>query len=63
MYHNRYTQAVSRIKAPEGAVEKMLKTAESSEKKGESDLHEKMNKGCGCGITCCCGHSRSDYWI
>ena len=28
MYHNRYTQAVSRIKAPEGAVEKMLKTAE-----------------------------------
>ena len=51
MYHNRYTQAVSKIKAPEGAVEKMLKTAESFEKK------EKVI------ISCCCGHSRSDYWI
>ena len=40
MYHNRYTQAVSRIKAPEGAVEKMLKTAESFEKK-EKVIHMK----------------------
>ena len=67
MYHNRYTQAVSKIKAPEGAVEKMLKTAESFEKK-EKVIHmkkwiKKMDKECGCGISCCCGHSRSDYWI
>ena len=40
MYHNRYTQAVSKIKAPEGAVEKMLKTAESFEKK-EKVIHMK----------------------
>ena len=40
MYHNRYTQTVSKIKAPEGAVEKMLKTAESFEKK-EKVIHMK----------------------
>ena len=40
MYHNRYTQAVGKIKAPEGAVEKMLKTAESFEKK-EKVIHMK----------------------
>ena len=40
MYLNRYTQAVSKIKAPEGAVEKMLKTAESFEKK-EKVIHMK----------------------
>ena len=40
MYHNRYTQAVSRIKAPEGAVEKMLNTVESFEKK-EKVIHMK----------------------
>ena len=40
MYHNRYTQEVSKIKAPEGAVEKMLKTAESFEKK-EKVIHMK----------------------
>ena len=40
MYHNRYTQAVSKIKAPEGAVEKTLKTAESFEKK-EKVIHMK----------------------
>ena len=40
MYHNRYTQAISKIKAPEGAVEKMLKTAESFEKK-EKVIHMK----------------------
>lgn len=40
MYHNLYTQAVSKIKAPEGAVEKMLKTAESFEKK-EKVIHMK----------------------
>ena len=40
MYHNRYTQAVSKIKAPEGAVEKMLNTVESFEKK-EKVIHMK----------------------
>ncbi|HCB94398.1 MAG TPA: hypothetical protein DEP65_01125 [Ruminococcus sp.] len=45
MYHNRYTQAVSRIKAPEGAVEKMLKTAESSEKKEKVIYMKKWIKG------------------
>lgn len=45
MYHNRYTQAVSRIKAPEGAVEKKLKTAESSEKKEKVIYMKKWIKG------------------
>jgi hypothetical protein len=45
MYHNRYTQAVSRIKAPEKAVEKMLKTAESSEKKEKVIYMKKWIKG------------------
>ena len=45
MYHNRYTQAVSRIKAPEEAVEKMLKTAESSEKKEKVIYMKKWIKG------------------
>ena len=45
MYHNRYTQAVSKIKAPEGAVEKMLKTAESFEKKEKVIYMKKWIKG------------------
>ena len=38
MRENLYTQTVSKIKAPEGAVEKMLETAESFEKK-EKVMH------------------------
>ena len=38
MHENLYTQTVSKIKAPEGAVEKMLETAESFDKK-EKVMH------------------------
>ena len=45
MYHNRYTQTVSKVKAPEGAVERMLKTAESFENKEKVIYMKKWIKG------------------
>lgn len=45
MHNNRYTQAVQNIKAPEGAVEKMLGTARNIEKKEKVINMKKWIKG------------------